>query len=353
MVMEPVINLFCNENNVNDDIFHEGQANNNRSNPLPYNSNQAQGGSPYDPTMHVPLVAENTVPYSQEVRCVAANSNNNNSNVKRQNKRASARGFYKKKKLVKFEDVSSVQKDGQQQTQIVTVRSDFVMRCRFEDHFTAKALITDQNKPAMVVNHFRAQNYDPWKLKMSEGARRIFYEPNAGGNSEWSEAFSFEILNTLYGAQLICTGKRRNEKVVILIFFDCDCFVLCVLEMEINYWPLGGKITDYSVKLFGQLIGVSVTRALRFKAVFTEEDAFTLLSKKLNGINVSSRLVVDSHKWSKQMLHVWAANENVAKMLEKVWHKLDSSLTSNTFMLITVTEENTDFIYRNNFSLKS
>jgi len=146
---------------------------------------------------------------------------------------------------------------------------------------------------------------------------------NAGGNSEWSEAISFEIMKTLFGAELICT------------------------EMEINYWPMGGKITDYSVRMYDELIGVSVTRALKFKGVFREEDAFALLTKKLYGINESTRLVIEANKWSKQMLHIWAENKNVAEVLMKVWNKMDNKLTANTFVLITVTDKNSEFIFRN------
>ena len=58
--------------------------------------------------------------------------------------------------------------------------------------------------------------------------------------------------------------------------------------MEIEYWPEGSKKTDYSVMLYGRPIGVSVTRAMKFKGVFTEEDARVLLYKKLFGILVSS-----------------------------------------------------------------
>ena len=59
-------------------------------------------------------------------------------------------------------------------------------------------------------------------------------------------------------------------------------------EMEIEYFPEQSKKTDYSVLINNKHIGVSVTRAMKFKGDFTEEDARVLLYKKLYGIIVSS-----------------------------------------------------------------
>lgn len=76
-------------------------------------------------------------------------------------------------------------------------------------------------------------------ITLCAGAKKVLYTPNAGGNSIWSEAVSFEVLTSLCRA------------------------VLHKTEMEIEYMP-GSKITDYSVKVFGKDIGVSVTRAMKF-----------------------------------------------------------------------------------------
>ena len=55
-------------------------------------------------------------------------------------------------------------------------------------------------------------------------------------------------------------------------------------EMEVSYFPEGGSITDYVCELFGTKVGVSVTRAMKYRGEYTEEDAATLLMKKLKGI---------------------------------------------------------------------
>jgi hypothetical protein len=74
------------------------------------------------------------------------------------------------------------------------------------------------------------------QVTLTEGGRRIRDLPNAGGNSVASEVMSFEVLRASYGADLLKT------------------------EMELEYFPMGGSITDYSVLLYDLHIGVSGNR---------------------------------------------------------------------------------------------
>ena len=58
--------------------------------------------------------------------------------------------------------------------------------------------------------------------------------------------------------------------------------------MEVEYWPEGGSITDYTCTMFGTTLGVSVTRAMKYGASNMEiEDAERLLRKKLRGELIS------------------------------------------------------------------
>lgn len=149
-------------------------------------------------------------------------------------------------------------------------------------------------------------------MTLSHGAERVLTTPNAGGNSEVSEALSFALLERMFGARLLCT------------------------EMEIDYRFMGGKITDYAVELAGTLIGVSVTRAMKFQGQFTEDDAVRLLTKKLTGVIWSTRNVSKRHRWRKQILHVWATSAEVARIVERVWLTLDDDLKANTVVMLTV-----------------
>eukprot|EP00698_Gefionella_okellyi_P004201 TRINITY_DN13913_c0_g1_i1.p1 TRINITY_DN13913_c0_g1~~TRINITY_DN13913_c0_g1_i1.p1 ORF type:complete len:506 (-),score=77.41 TRINITY_DN13913_c0_g1_i1:59-1576(-) len=161
----------------------------------------------------------------------------------------------------------------------------------------------------------------PQDMRLSDGARRIMEEPNAGGTSVWSEALSFEVLSRMFGAEL------------------------CQTEMEIRYWPRGSKKTDYSCRIGGQRMGVSVTRAYKFQGVYTCEDARMLLNKKLFGVVVSSANVVKRDKWCKQILHVWAQSVHVAGVVMSEYQKMDASLRSNTVVIITVSH-NANWIFR-------
>jgi len=108
--------------------------------------------------------------------------------------------------------------------------------------------------------------------------------------------------------------------------------------MEIEYWYDGSKRTDYSVLLYGHKIGVSVTRAMKFKGLFTPEDAIHLLTKKLYGIIVSTTNVITAHSWEKQILHIWAPEEYIARIVEQEFHNMPDNYRANTIVILTVSK---------------
>lgn len=150
------------------------------------------------------------------------------------------------------------------------------------------------------------------KMALSTGAKRMFACANAGGSSEKSEILSFELLRRCFGADL---GKT---------------------ETEVKYFPEGGSITDYTCKMFSTCLGVSVTRAMKFHGEFTVEDAEKLLSKKLNGVLMSSKNTME--KWSKQILHIWVTSFVESMLIAEAYNQLPKSLKSNTVVLVTATE---------------
>lgn len=115
-------------------------------------------------------------------------------------------------------------------------------------------------------------------------------------------------------------------------------------EMEVLYFPNGGSITDYVMEMFDLVIGVSVTRAMKFDGSdFTFEDAKTLLSKKLKGIVQSSRN--SDIEWQKQILHVWFYNENVDIRLLSAWNDLQNDIKTNTVMVMTFANNSTEVFF--------
>ncbi|PIK36849.1 hypothetical protein BSL78_26318 [Apostichopus japonicus] len=147
-------------------------------------------------------------------------------------------------------------------------------------------------------------------MDLSEKAEKIRNTPNAGGSSVESEVLSYELLHRCFGATLLKT------------------------ETEIEYFPTGGSITDYTCKLNDNTLGVSVTRAWKYRGDFDQEDAIHLLTKKLKGILNATRNAIE--RWHKQILHIWTNSNDTAKLLRKEYKKLPNELVSNTVVLITV-----------------
>ncbi|XP_066273429.1 AAC-rich mRNA clone AAC4 protein-like [Branchiostoma lanceolatum] len=151
-------------------------------------------------------------------------------------------------------------------------------------------------------------------MHLSAAAARINACPNAGGNSVYSEVLSCELLYRLFGAQLLKT------------------------EMEVTYFPQGGALTDYTCRLFGVQVGVSVTRAMKFRGDFDREDAEKLLMKKLTGVINATQNTMES--WDKQILHVWTPSKHVARVVTVTYHTLPTDVKANTVVLVTVAQGN-------------
>merc|ERR1711902_303176 len=66
--------------------------------------------------------------------------------------------------------------------------------------------------------------------------------------------------------------------------------------------------TDYSVKMSGEVIGVSVTRAMKYKGIFNRVDAEKLLRKKLFGINESTLGVTEPELVRNTLIMVTVTN---------------------------------------------
>mmetsp|Transcript_84440 Transcript_84440/g.126590 ORF Transcript_84440/g.126590 Transcript_84440/m.126590 type:complete len:235 (-) Transcript_84440:22-726(-) len=178
---------------------------------------------------------------------------------------------------------------------------------------TQMALTNTFTEPIFITNTFNRQKNFP-KMKLGKDAKTIMRLPNAGGNSIHSEALSCDMLNVMFDAKL--------EKT----------------EMELKYFPMNSKITDYSVLIRNEIFGVSVTRAMKYHGEFTDEDAEKLLTRKLYGVNASTKAVLECYRWKKQILHVWAEHKYIANVLYRTYETLPASLKNNTIVIVTVCE---------------
>lgn len=198
------------------------------------------------------------------------------------------------------------------------INENFIMTCE-KNTFQIEKLIRDKNICGLVnTNFYQTKSFH--QMNLTSEARLVQYTPNAGGSSEISEALSFEILKKFFNAKLLKT------------------------EMEIFYFPMGGSITDYVVKVFDTTIAVSVTRAMKHNdEEFTYENADALLRKKLKGIVQSSKNSL--LKWDKQVLHCWTNKENIVKLVNDVWSNLGDHLKTNTVLLITLAHNSPEVFF--------
>ncbi|KAL9643538.1 hypothetical protein ABK040_010152 [Willaertia magna] len=184
---------------------------------------------------------------------------------------------------------------------------------------STKKLQKLNNNSGATVDNVLWEEFNQLTEHLSEGGERILNEPNAGGGSTFSEVLSFEVLHKLLGAELLCT------------------------EMELIYYPIGSKKTDYSVKINGKKYGVSVTRCFDYMNLkaekLSEKYIKFLLEKKLSGVQLSSENIVKKQRWEKQILHIWVPNENVANQTRSVYRKMKSRCKANTIVIITVASE--------------
>lgn len=200
----------------------------------------------------------------------------------------------------------------QQTSRSIHLRNDFAFHQSFNSILQLESLIKDETKNGILTSTYESFSPNKESIELCLSSMKMLKLPNAGGNSLWSEVISLEVLISVHKAKLLKT------------------------EMELEYWPLGCKITDYSIELFGDRVGVSVTRALKFGGIFTENDAQELLKKKLYGVNVSSKCVLRSHGWKKQILFVWAEQPYIGDLLLSAYHNLDNEFKSNTIVYLCV-----------------
>lgn len=170
------------------------------------------------------------------------------------------------------------------------------------------------------LNIYLKSDLSIWDL--TDATKRILECPNAGGDSAYSEALSYEILYQGFQAELIAT------------------------ETEIMYFGPEAKKTDYLCKIDDTLVAVSVTRAMKYgDDVYTMDDAVKLLKKKLKAVLKSNLDVIGPHCWKKQILHVWASNAEIAQMYQNAYTEyISDTLKANTLVLITVS--NLDIVFQ-------
>lgn len=150
-------------------------------------------------------------------------------------------------------------------------------------------------------------------------------EPNAGGDSQRSEAYAMEILYHTHGARGVTT------------------------EMRIKYWSSHWKKCDFITVLpiIGKT-GVSVTRALLGRCDPDDIDLHMarLIRKKLYGLVVSRAGVLEENAFNSSLLFIWSPDRITTRVLQRLFQQMSTDLTDGVHLVIAETDEHalwTDF----------
>jgi hypothetical protein len=192
--------------------------------------------------------------------------------------------------------------------------NNYDVRVNIYENFRVKNIMKSKvNKPFITWHFFRERN----KLNVDylcKDAVKILEEPNAGGNSEYSETLSMDILYELYDASGIHT------------------------EMDIEYFDPNWKKCDFLCTINGENWGISVSRAMSFPNPedFTKEDAELLLCKKLKGLIIAKQGMLVKANFLKSILHIWCETPKIAGFLIDAYTELNEDLKDDIGVMLTV-----------------
>jgi hypothetical protein len=202
------------------------------------------------------------------------------------------------------------------------------IRMSIDTHDSATILLKDENSEFGQVFSDSLIPVAFNKLYLPRAARRSLTIQNAGGSSNLSEALSIYYM--------------RNR-------FKGSGFVL---EKEMRYW-IDYKMCDFLVNIYGQRFGVSVTRAFGYPTSknYTEQSAYNLLIKKLDGLILARHCISEEHSFTRCILHIWSDSAKVTDFLMKAYINIqkDDPTFYKTIMdvIVIITTCSERYIYTN------
>lgn len=174
-----------------------------------------------------------------------------------------------------------------------------------------------ETKRQILVGQFKAFS-SFLHFMLGRDATRVRTESNAGGTSTISESLSVEYFVRRFQAKDIVT------------------------EMEVEYRSFNWKKVDYICTLYGQRVGVSVTRAMSFPDPkdFSAQMGYRLLYKKLFGLVVARHGVSKRHSFSQCILHVWCETQETASIMQREYDGVSQELdiADDVVMVLTVAD---------------
>lgn len=203
---------------------------------------------------------------------------------------------------------------------LLMLNKDFMVSSPVKQNLLLTLWLTTERKCSkqqqqIFVGHFTAfSSY--LQFLLGHDATRVRTESNAGGTSTVSESLSVEYFVRRFQAKDIVT------------------------EMEVEYCSLNWKKVDYICTIYGQRVGVSVTRAMSFPnpSDFSTQMAYKLLHKKLFGLVVARHGVSKRHNFSQCILHVWCETPETSCILQQEYEGVSKELdiVNDVIMVLTV-----------------
>lgn len=124
-------------------------------------------------------------------------------------------------------------------------------------------------------------------------------------------------------------GAIPSEALCIQYFHERFAAKNFLLEMEVSY-NFDWKLVDSICNIYGHRVGISTTRAMS-NEVFTEENGYQLLKKKLFGLVMARNCVSEEHSFSICFLHIWTPTIDIAQKLQKVYPRVVAEDDTGTF----------------------
>lgn len=200
---------------------------------------------------------------------------------------------------------------------------DIIIRHDLRSHIRSILRLTDRKVSAsgitfiVHVKYLTSISQSNAKVVISPDASRVLNNPNAGGNSILSEALACDILGRLHGATNVHT------------------------EMEVNYIYSNWKICDFTIDIYENRVGISVTRAMNYKdpAAYTLDDAKTLLRKKTNGLILARDNATYIDTFYTSILFIWCQTTRIAELLCEAYMSLNEDLTPPELIIYCVVSD--------------
>ncbi|CAG8604033.1 3545_t:CDS:2 [Ambispora gerdemannii] len=205
--------------------------------------------------------------------------------------------------------------------------NDVTMHTTSSDLLKLSVGLTEKNMSTFLKFNVDVHGRQFEELKLCRNSKKMLSLPNAGGASMLSEVLSYEVMERLLGVDLLKT------------------------EMEVHYSLINQPMTDYLVNLRHPhytnplTIGVSVTRAYAHDRRYTNDDAHRLLTKKLAGVNSSTKNIDNARIW-KQILHIWCPNGQTANVVKRVYMKMSPEYKANTVVMVSIVDSK--WVFTNN-----